>query len=343
MKLVGLLLLVVSISYATAPDGQWNYRFTNRVGEPTDGIIVYAATTSSIDYNTTPINNTSLGCVGWQLSYNLEGFTGSILVNLQTASKVWTSGLAFAAGSTWSTYGGTATLNTLPLTGTSQGTYVGYGYYPFLRIQFGYGNGSTGSADIQLSCWKSIVYANTIGSGSGGGAAARSFDLWDCTRDSTQGTWGAGGISAIGPAIQSSASDSACSYSFSTAGTNYIVFHHTLPSTWSATAGLTANIYWYQTSTSVGSGNVEWDVSTYCCAAGCPIYNSNPTYNAAQATTVAVPSGNNLAITPVSAALTQTGCVAGDILYIKVLYNNAGGTTYTNAVNLQGIALVSTE
>jgi hypothetical protein len=50
---------------------------------------------------------------------------------------------------------------------TSQGTYIGYGYYPYIRINLTTATG-TGSIDAVLKCWKSVNYASILGSGGGG-------------------------------------------------------------------------------------------------------------------------------------------------------------------------------
>lgn len=164
--LSSLLGATCQLTLAVAPDFSANYRFTNRAGEPTDGVIVYSGATA-----TTPFNNSALGCVGFSLTYNSEGFSG-ISLNLQTSPKF----LGGAASGTWSTYGGTATTGTLPLTSTSQGTYIGYGYYPFLRVNLATATG-TGSVDVQFNCWKSISYASTLGGSGGAPTGAAGGDL----------------------------------------------------------------------------------------------------------------------------------------------------------------------
>lgn len=160
MKTFLLFLSILAPSQlclAVAPDYTATYRFTNRTGEPTDGVAVYNGATRSL-----AINNTNLGCVGWMLAYNSEGFSG-VSINLQTNTKVWVGGINFSTGNTWSTFGGTASTGSLPMTSTSQGTYIGYGYYPFLAVNLATATG-TGSIDVVLSCWKSINYAS-VGAG----------------------------------------------------------------------------------------------------------------------------------------------------------------------------------
>jgi hypothetical protein len=139
-----------------APDQIFKYRFTNRLGEPTDGVISYSGATRTL-----PIDNTSLGCIGWQLTYNSEGFS-VVSLNLETNTKEWKGALNFGPGNAWTTYGGTASVGALPLSGTSQGNFTGYGYYPYLSVNLATATG-TGSMDVVLSCWKSINYASISG------------------------------------------------------------------------------------------------------------------------------------------------------------------------------------
>lgn len=153
-----LSFVVAPVLLAVAPDFSANYRFTNRAGEPTDGIIVYNGATRSL-----PIANYSLGCVGWELDYNSEGLSG-VSVNLQTNTKSWLGGLNFGPGNSWTTFSGTNSSGSLPMTSTSQGTYIGYAYFPYIAVNVATFTG-TGSVDVVLKCWKSINYAST-----GGGA-----------------------------------------------------------------------------------------------------------------------------------------------------------------------------
>lgn len=163
MKKFSILLFLSGVlGWGIAPDQVFNYRFTNRLGEPTDGISVYNGATRTI-----PISNSNIGCIGWQLTYNSEGFS-VVSLNLQTNTKEWKGGLVFGPGNSWSTFGGTATAGTLPMTGTSQGNYTGYGYYPFVAVNLATATG-TGSIDVVLSCWKSINYAGVSSGGGGGG------------------------------------------------------------------------------------------------------------------------------------------------------------------------------
>lgn len=163
MKRIGLLVFLVGLPLLAAPpDFSANYRFTNRLGEPTDGKAVYNGATRSI-----ALDNTAMGCSGFQINYASEGLTG-VSVNLQTNTKIWFGGLSFGVGPTWSTFGGTATTGSLPMTSTTSGLYVGYGSYPYVAINVATFTG-TGSIDVTFSCWKSITYAQAIGGGGGGG------------------------------------------------------------------------------------------------------------------------------------------------------------------------------
>lgn len=155
MNRLFLFLIFASSLFAVPPDGSWNYRFTNRTGEPTDGAAVYAVSTGVAQITTT-INNIATGCVGWQLSYDSEGFS-AVSIALQSANRVWNSNLNFSPG-TFSTYVGTNVVGSLPLTSTSGGVYVGYGYFPYFNITLT--PTGTGSLDVQLQCWKSVSYAS---------------------------------------------------------------------------------------------------------------------------------------------------------------------------------------
>lgn len=155
MRLPILFFSLGLIGWAIPPDFQAKYRFTNRAGEQTDGVIVYSGATATL-----PISNSDKGCVGFSLVYDSEGF--SVISLLLETSPMFQGG---SASGTWSTYGGTSSTGTLPLTSTAQGTYVGYGYYPFLRINLATATG-TGSLNVQFSCWKSINYAGATGGNS---------------------------------------------------------------------------------------------------------------------------------------------------------------------------------
>lgn len=165
----------------------------------------------------------------------------------------------------------------------------------------------------------------------------QALEYWFCTKDTVQGNWGNGGARFVGLTITGDVDDNPCFYSFPSDGTGYAVVHHLLPPTWSSTAGTNLTVYWSQNSG--GTGNVQWNVSTVCAAAGAGVYNNAPTYNAAQSQTVAAPSGDNLAITTFT-ALTQTGCAAGDFLYVKIqnTASGSGGTTYASPVDVFGVA-----
>jgi hypothetical protein len=160
MKLFTLLCLL-ALQLLAAPDYVYRYRFTNRTGEATDNITAFAPGAA------TAVNNTNTGCISWQLTYSSEGFS-ALSITLQTAPAGITLAGTPTPSSTWSTFGGTATVGSLAMTSTSQGNYVGYGFYPYVRVNVTTTTG-TGSIEAKLSCWTSITYANTIGSGSGSG------------------------------------------------------------------------------------------------------------------------------------------------------------------------------
>lgn len=146
-----------------APDCQYSFHFTNRTGEQTDGITQISGAAS-----TPAINNKDNACIGWTLSYDVEGFS-AISLNLQTAPNVINSPNIISQG-TWSTFTGTNVSGSLPLTTTSSGIYVGYAYFPWIRVNLASATG-TGSINVRLSGWKSVAYVAGL-SGAGGSALA---------------------------------------------------------------------------------------------------------------------------------------------------------------------------
>lgn len=169
-RIISLLISLAGLAgtvAAIAPDVTINYRFTNHIGEQYDNVTTYNGATRTV-----PFNNLTLGCVGFQVSYVSEGFS-AVSLNLQTTPLVYFSNNNYGPSGTWSTYGGTATVGALPLTSTAQGTYTGYGYYPYLAINLATATG-TGSIQVTFSCWKSVNYAGLSGGGGGGGGAVSS-------------------------------------------------------------------------------------------------------------------------------------------------------------------------
>lgn len=202
-----VLCTIVLPTLQAAPDYQYTYRFTNRSGEPTDGITIYSGAAATV-----AINNKLNACAGWQLSYNAEGFS-ALSITLQSApNSVTTSGTTPGA---WSTYSGTNVSGTLAMTNTAQGLYIGYAYFPYIRVNLTSATG-TGSVDVQLSCWKSIAYVAGLSSAGGGSPAGNDGDV-----PAKSGTSFISGhcndassfvctIPIVAPSIRSGSSDPAC-------------------------------------------------------------------------------------------------------------------------------------
>jgi hypothetical protein len=157
-RVVFLSLLTTLPLFSAAPDFTYTYRYTTYTNETTDNLTVFTGTGG-----TPPLNNKQMGCISWQLLYNSNGLSG-ISVNLQSAP----SGQGGAVG-TWSTFSGTNATGSasLPMTTVnSSGAFVSWGYFPWIRVNVATLTG-TGAIDIQLSCWKSVLYAGGLGGGGG--------------------------------------------------------------------------------------------------------------------------------------------------------------------------------
>ncbi len=166
MKLfVFLVLAGIAWAQSPAPNCQYKYRFTNRTGEPTDGVTVLSGAAAA------PwINNTQGGCVSWQLQYSSEGFS-AISLNLQSATRQYAGVMGASTPGTVATYSGTDVVGALPLTSTTGGAYIGYGgFYPYIRVNLVTATG-TGTVEVVLNGWTSITYARGLvgTSGAAGG------------------------------------------------------------------------------------------------------------------------------------------------------------------------------
>ncbi len=171
MKLFAFLLLAgVVWSQTPAPNCQYKYRFTNRTGEPTDGVTVISGAAAA------PwINNTQNACVAWQLQYSSEGFS-AISLNLQSATRQYAGVMGASTPGTVATYSGTDVVGALPLTSTSGGAYIGYGgFFPYMRVNLATATG-TGTVEVTLNGWFSITYAKGLGvSGAASGDLTGSY------------------------------------------------------------------------------------------------------------------------------------------------------------------------
>ena len=158
-----LLASGLGILYGAAPDCQYSFKFTNRATDQTDGVTQISGANPAI-----AINNKDNACAGWQLSYDSEGFS-AISLNLQSAPNVVNAPNVISQGA-WSTFSGTAVTGSLPLTNISQGLYIGYAYFPWIRVNLTSLTG-TGSINVKLQGWKSVAYVAGLSSGGGGGGS----------------------------------------------------------------------------------------------------------------------------------------------------------------------------
>lgn len=155
-KTIALSLLIGSVAFAADPDCKYSFRFTNRIGESTDGAVVYAISGAT---STVAINNKTNACTGWSFQYDSEGLS-ALSISLQSAPS---TGSANTPG-TFATFAGSTVAGSNPSTATTSATYTATGYYPFLRITLGSSTG-TGSINVTLNGWKSPTYISGVGSG----------------------------------------------------------------------------------------------------------------------------------------------------------------------------------
>ena len=159
-KLIPLILTLSGIAWCAPPDCQYSFKFTNRSTDQTDGITQISGANPAV-----AINNKDNACAGWQLSYDSEGFTAINLV-FQSAPNTVNAPNVISPGA-WSTFSGTAVTGSLPLTNTASGLYIGYNYFPWVRVNLTSLTG-TGSINVKLQGWKSVAYVAGISSGGGG-------------------------------------------------------------------------------------------------------------------------------------------------------------------------------
>lgn len=169
--------------FCAPPDYSFTYRFTTYPGETTDNLTVFTATGP-----TPQLNNKQMGCISWQLLYNTNGLSG-VSVNLQSAP----SGQGNGVGS-WSTFSGTNATGSasLPMTTTNASSaFVSWGYFPWMRVNVATLTG-TGAIDIQLSCWKSVIYAGGLGGGGSTSSSNLNFPCISVSGSSTAYTCSSG-------------------------------------------------------------------------------------------------------------------------------------------------------
>lgn len=201
LRSLSIILLSAASLLASNPDYSQSFRWTNRPGESTDGQFVISGAGRAKTFD-----NVTSGCLGWKLTYAAEGFS-ALSINLQTSTRVNYFTNSYGPSGTWSTFGGTSTTGSLPITSVAQGTYVGYGNYPYIAVNVSSVTG-TGSIDATLACWTSINYALAAGGGGGGGGATvcttsagaiqfNTSGALDCTTDLLGGSSVSGGRLAV--------------------------------------------------------------------------------------------------------------------------------------------------
>lgn len=115
---------------------------------------------------------------------------------------------------------------------------------------------------------------------------------------------------------------------FDDSATESIYHVFLLPSDWSG--AIDVKIFWTTTAT---SGNVVWQVATFCAADNETSDPSTFTYNTAQTITDAAKGTTVLYNTASQTGLTTTGCAAGELLFLKLFRNpaHASDTIATDA------------
>lgn len=108
-------------------------------------------------------------------------------------------------------------------------------------------------------------------------------------------------------------------------GTQSAQFWIQLPADWTSTIDLT--ITWYTTAT---TGNVRFELSTACASVGDTL---DPSWNTAQALVDAAQGVAGRMNTVSQTGVTTTGCVAGDLMFVRILRDpaNAGDTIAATA------------
>ncbi len=169
-------------------------------------------------------------------------------------------------------------------------------------------------------------------SGGGGGVITDEITYPLVSTSQVQGGYLASGVwttvSPGGAAVNGGMAGVAFGNSF----TDYFVIHKWLPSTW--TGVVDVRVHWYQSQG--GSGNITWQVSSACFAAGTGNIAS-PSYNPASTVTTTANVANVITESAVT-AIGMVGCSPGNLLWIKVA--NTGGT-YAQGISVTDAVLVT--
>lgn len=202
---------------------------------------------------------------------------------------------------------------------------------------------STALATAPVGCPSGEVYQTMDAKGNaitcltigGSGPTTKNFYYPFCSRD-------AGAAPTSNGVFGHESSDfnitDGCVRSLALAGGNYMTVHHYLPSTWDS-GTITLTLLW--DTAQGGSGNVQWNVVTYCANSTSPY---SGTYGSPVSVTTAAISSVNLNSTTFS-TVPVVGCSPNSLIWIKI-YNTAsgsGGTTYGNDVYVLGAGLTVVE
>lgn len=103
------------------------------------------------------------------------------------------------------------------------------------------------------------------------------------------------------------------SLEFHDSATEYLYRDWIVPSGW--TGAIDLKIVWFSV---VTSGNVVWQIKTFCTADNETLDTSTWTYNAAQTITDAAKGSGGLQNLATLAGVTTTGCAAGEVLHLKL-------------------------
>jgi len=245
---------------------------------------------------------------------------------LQYCDNAGTPTLRYASYGTSSGESSAAANDSVALTTDTTGNYVA-------SITNGNGitggNGGSEGAALTLAVdWaatKTLTNTTLDAEGTGNAITKRSFILPTvamCDEGTAfrGGNSDATGATAPTAACNDTGSIQVPSLDYSGSAVNSREWKFVLPVGWTGNIDLDL---WYASVAASPTGNVEWDISTVCRAAG---ESWDGSFNAAQTITDAVAAQNfrNIAT---QAALTTTGCAASEILTIKV---SRDGTNDTN-------------
>lgn len=147
------------------------FRFTNILGEPTDGYTVFPISAGAAA--TIPIFNISGGCLAFAFSYDSEGLS-AINISLQSAPSTPLGPISNPG--TFITFPGTTVTGSNPSTATTSASYTATGYYPFLRVSL---NSSTGigAVNVTLNGWISPAFISAASGGGGGSTIPNTSNL----------------------------------------------------------------------------------------------------------------------------------------------------------------------